>query len=275
MQIHPVRTSATLCLALLVVGQQAGAQSAAQLSKQRYAVDPMHSSIAFTSTIVGAVKVRGRFNTYDATVIYDSAHPERSSVSAVIQATSINTDMSFRDDHLRSPDFFDVKQFPNIEFTSDRVVPSSGGVTVSGMLTMHGVSRRLTFPAKLVLPPGLDRGTVAHVAFSAELRLSRKDFGIAGTNKFNPDYNPLTDMLSDNVAIQLDLLGEQQTYSGRTLGTGTPPGAADTVNRVLLARGAAAAIEAFRTLRSTPGAGGRARPPGAGRGGRPGRRRGG
>lgn len=120
------------------------AQTAAELASQRYYVDPMHSTVAFASTVLGAVHVRGRFNVYDATIICDPKHPERSSVSAVIQAASINTDMSFRVDHLRSPDFFDVKRLPTIEFASDKVVPAPGGATISGMLTMRGVSRRVT-----------------------------------------------------------------------------------------------------------------------------------
>ena len=211
----------------------------------------MHSTIAFASTILGAIKVRGRFNVYDATIICDPKHPERSSVTAVIQAKSINTDMSFRDDHLRSPDFFDVKRFPTIEFTSDRVVRAPGGATVSGMLTMHGVSRRVTFPAKMVLAPRVSAGNNAGVAFSAELKLSRKDFGIAGDNKFNPDYDPVTNMLSDSVGILLELDAIRSGYIGRTLGTGTPPGVADTVNRVLAAHGVAAALESYRTLKAT------------------------
>jgi hypothetical protein len=196
------------------------------------------------------VKVRGRFTAYDGTVIYDAKHPERSSVSAIIEAKTVNTDMSFRDDHLRSPDFFDVEHFPTIEFVSDRVVPRRDGLTVSGMLTMHGVSRPVSFPAKLALAPYKVGNTVG-VAFSAELRVSRKDYGIAGTNKFNPDYNPLTNMLSDSVDIQLDIDAIRSGYADRTLGTGKPPGVADTINRVLGAHGVDAAIATYHQLRET------------------------
>jgi polyisoprenoid-binding protein YceI len=243
-----------LMVALFVVAAAphgARAQTPAELVAQRYDVDPMHSSVAFASTILGAVKVRGRFTSYDATIICDPAHPERSSVSAIIQATSLTTDMDFRDNHLRSPDFFDVKRFPTIEFTSDRVVPTRDGATVSGMLMMHGVSRRITFPAKMLVSPRASPGQNGMVAFSAELKLSRADFGIAGTNTFNPDYNPLTTVLSDSVAIVLELDATRQRYADRRLGGGTPPGVADTVNRVLRARGVPAAIETFQTLRAT------------------------
>ena len=246
-----LRRTVVLVACVAPVASPVRAQTAAELVSQRYDVDPMHSTIEFTSTILGAVHVRGRFTAYNAAIICDPNHPERSSVTAVIQASSINTDMSFRDDHLRSPDFFDAKQFPMIMFVSDRVAAVPGGATVSGMLTMHGVARRVTFPAKMVLSPRATPGNNGRVAFTAELKLSRGDFGIAGTNKFNPDYTPLTTMLSDSVDIILELTATRERYSSHQLGTGSPPGVADTVNRVLAQRGVAAALEAFRTLRST------------------------
>ena len=207
----------------------------------------MHSTVAFTSTILGAVHVRGRFTDYDASIVYDPKHVERSSVSAIIKATSINTDMDFRDDHLRSPDFLDVKQFPTIAFTSERVVVTGSGLTVFGTLSMHGVSRRVVVPARLLLAPHLT-GDVVNIAFSAAVKVSRKDFGIAGTNAFNPSYNPATNMLSDTIAILLEVDAMQQRYANRKLGTGTPPGVADTIDRVLRARGIDAALDAYRQL---------------------------
>jgi polyisoprenoid-binding protein YceI len=238
-------------LALVVIASSiVRAQSPAQLALQRYSVDPMHSTVGFATTLLGGVKVRGRFNEYDATIVFDPAHPERSSVSAIIQAKSINTDMKFRDDHLRSPDFFDVDHYPTIQFVSERVVPRRGLAIVSGTLTMHGVSRAISFPAKMALAP-YKVGTTVGVAFAAELRINRKDFGIAGTNKFNPDYNPLTNMLSDSVDILLEVDAIREGYADRRLAGGTPPGIADTVNRVLVARGIDAAVSTYRALHSS------------------------
>jgi polyisoprenoid-binding protein YceI len=210
----------------------------------------MHSTVGFAATLIHAVKVRGRFTDYEGTIIYDQDHPERSSVSAVIRTKSINTDMDFRDNHLRSPDFFDVKTYPTIEFTSDRVIPRRGGATVFGTLRMHGVSKRVRLPAKLVLAP-YTSGSAVGVAFSAELRLSRKDYGIAGTNAFNPDYDPVTSVLGDSVDVLLELDAIRQSVASWPLGGGTPPGVADTVNRVLRKNGVDAAIAAYRQLRAT------------------------
>jgi polyisoprenoid-binding protein YceI len=235
------------CVATLAA--TARSQQARDLATQRFEIDPMHSTVGFASTILGAVKVRGRFTSYSGTVIYDPRRPERSSVSVIIDAASITTDMGFRDDHLRSPDFFDVKRFPTIQFVSDHVRPTKGGAIISGTLTMHGVSKRVALPARLVLAPRLV-GTTPNVAFSAEIGLSRKDFGIAGTNKFNPDYNPLTTMLADSVGVLLELSAYRDSFIGRIWGRGMPPGVADTVDRVLRARGVDAAIASYRDLRA-------------------------
>ena len=232
-----------------IVAPRAQPQPARDLAMQRFEIDPMHSTVGFASTILGAVKVRGRFTSYRGTVIYNARQPELSSVSVIIEAASINTDMSFRDDHLRSTDFFAVKQFPTIEFVSDRVTPTNGGAIVSGTLTMHGVSKRVDLPATLLMSPRLV-GTTPNVAFAAVLTLSRKDFGIAGTNQYNPDYNPLTTMLSDSVAVLLELSGNRDSFIGRTWGKGTPPGVADTINRLLQLRGIEAAVGSYRQLRA-------------------------
>src|SRR5689334_20009204 len=157
---------ALACVATLASTLQS--QQARDLATQRFEIDPMHSTVGFASTILGAVKVRGRFNRYRGTIVYNARQPELSSVSVVIDAASVNTDMSFRDDHLRSPDFFDVKQFPTIEFVSDRVTSTNDGAIVSGILTMHGVSKRVDLPAKLLMAPRLV-GTTPNVAFAAEL----------------------------------------------------------------------------------------------------------
>jgi polyisoprenoid-binding protein YceI len=241
------------CL-LVAVGPRSTAPAAeipADIVAHRYDVDSQHSSISFSATIFGAVKVRGRFTDYASSVVYDPAHPERSSVVAVIATPSLTTDMKFRDDHLRSPDFFDVERFPTIEFRSDTVAPRSDGLSVSGVLTMHGVSRRMTIPVTIALPPGRSPGGDGHVGFSAALRLSRRSFGILGDNKFNPSYNPLTSTLSDSIDVTLDLFALQPSYQSMVLGQGRPPGVADTVFKALLARGVDQGLALYRQLRSS------------------------
>lgn len=228
------------------------AQTPAQLLACAYEVDPQHSTIEFVTRMLGVVKVRGRFRDYSATILYDTLAPERSSVSAIIKVASLTTDMAFRDRHLQSPDFFDAERFPTIAFQSDRVGRSPDGLRVEGRLTLHGVTRRVMLPVRVDLPPRVTPGTgQVGTAFEAQLRIDRRDFGIAGTNRFNPDYNPATTMLSDSVDIILELSAQREGYLSRNFAGKTPPWIADTVSRVLTAQGSEAAATLYHTLRAT------------------------
>ena len=228
------------------------AQTPSQLLACSYEVDPQHSTIEFVTRMLGVVKVRGRFRDYSATILYDTLAPERSSVSAVIKVASLTTDMSFRDRHLQSPDFFDAGRFPTIAFQSDRVARSPDGLLVEGRLTMHGITRTVALPVRIDLSPRVTPGTgQVGTAFEAQLRIDRRDFGIAGTNRFNPDYNPATTMLSDSVDIILELSAQREGYLSRNFAGKTPPWIADTVSRVLMAQGSGAAVTLYHTLRAT------------------------
>jgi polyisoprenoid-binding protein YceI len=247
----------TLNFLVLGVTRPAQAQAAAALAVQQFDVDGMHSTVGFTARLLLFAKVRGRFRDYDVAVTYDSAHVERSSVTAIIVAKSIDTDMDFRDKHLRSPDFLAVDSFATIEFHSDRVVTRPGGVLVSGPLVMRGVTRRISFVAHIVPLPRVGPDSSVSLAMEADLRLSRKAFGIAGTNAFNPSFDPATNLVADSVDINLELMMTRQGYHDRpiaelakTLGGGTPPGVVDTIARTLLAHGTPAAIATYRMLRT-------------------------
>jgi polyisoprenoid-binding protein YceI len=247
-------------LALLVAEPATSpAQSPAVLASQQFAVDPQHSTVGFTARILGVVKVRGRFRNYSVAVTYDAERPGRSSVTAIIESKSIDTDMGFRDNHLRSPDFFDTAKFATIEFQSDRVVARPGGVTVSGPLRMHGISRPVTFEARVTPLPRVGSTGGVSLALEADLRLSRADFGIAGTNVFNPSYNPATTLLADSVDVYLEFEADRPGYLdrrlgdlGQTISDRPPPGVVDTVARTLEAQGVDAAVALYRTLRATP-----------------------
>jgi hypothetical protein len=122
---------------------------------------------------------------------------------------------------------------------------------------MHGTTRSISFVALVTAVPRLGNDGTDGVALETTLRLRRSDFGIAGTNKFNPSFNPATNLVSDSVTITIELSMQRQGYLDRRvgdlaryLGGGTPPGVVDTVSRVLEARGITAAVDAYRALRS-------------------------
>lgn len=115
-----------------------------------YKIDPDHSSISFKVRHFFS-SVNGNFTKFEGTITLDTDHPEKSSVTATIQAASINTTNEKRDEHLRGDDFFDTAKYPTITFKSKSVKqtgPESGDIV--GDLTMHGVTKEITLHAKLL-----------------------------------------------------------------------------------------------------------------------------
>jgi polyisoprenoid-binding protein YceI len=112
------------------------------MSATTFVIDPSHSEALFTVRHL-ITKVRGRFRQFAGTIQFDEAAIDRSSVTFTIQASSIDTNEPNRDTHLRSADFFDVENTPTITFVSRAVLRTTDqAFTVTGTLTMHGISRR-------------------------------------------------------------------------------------------------------------------------------------
>jgi len=120
---------------------------------ETFKFDQAHSTIAFkVRHMLGSAK--GKFTKFSGTIEIDRDHPEKSSVVATIQAASIDTANAKRDEHLRTADFFNVQQYPEITFKSRRVKqtgPNTGKIT--GDFTMHGVTRAITLNVQLVGDP--------------------------------------------------------------------------------------------------------------------------
>jgi polyisoprenoid-binding protein YceI len=141
-----------------------------------YAVDTMHAGIQFKISHIGLSWIYGRFNDFSGTFAIDPDLAQ-CAFGLTIKAESVDTANAKRDQHLRSPDFFNVKQFPTITFESTAVKPIKDGYEVTGNLTMHGVTRAITFPLvggrKAEFPKGVQR-----TGFSTVLVLKRADFGV-------------------------------------------------------------------------------------------------
>jgi polyisoprenoid-binding protein YceI len=139
--------SRTLLAAIVIAGL--GSISSA---KEIYTFDRSGSTVGFSvHQFLGTT--RGKFSNFSGRIEVDREHPEDSSVTAEIQVRSIDTRIKKRDDHLCSPEFFDVEKFPNITFKSRTVRrsgPQSGDIL--GDLTMHGVTKPVTLHVKLLTP---------------------------------------------------------------------------------------------------------------------------
>ena len=160
-----------------------------------YEVDPVHSKVEFTIRHLVS-KVAGGFNDFKGTIVYDPNNLKTTSFKGTIFTGSIDTNNEKRDNHLRSADFFDVSQYPTITFESTKVQKEKEKLMVMWNLTMHGVTKAISFPVE-VLGMGVHPMTKApQVGFEAELVLKRSDFGV----------NSWTDpakMVGDEVTIHI------------------------------------------------------------------------
>lgn len=139
----------------------------------------MHSSVEFAVRHMMVSTVKGSFKTFSADVQLDEAHPENSKVEAEIDAASIDTGVSDRDNHLRSPDFFDVARFPKLTFRSTTVQPDAeDSGKLHGELTIHGVTKPIAFDVSY-LGEVRDPWGKRRRGFVAEGTLARKDFGMS------------------------------------------------------------------------------------------------
>jgi polyisoprenoid-binding protein YceI len=157
-------------------------------------LDPMHTNAQFTVRHLGISNVQGEFTKITGTVQLDDQDVTNSTVSVTIDATSIDTRVSRRDDDLKSDHFFNVAQFPTITFQSTKVAKSGDGLKVTGNLTIRGVTKEVTLDVTGPSAPvkamgGLRRGAAASTT------INRQDFGVAA----DPG------MVGDQIAIQIDL----------------------------------------------------------------------
>ena len=140
-------------------------------------VDKAHSEVTFQVRHL-LTKVRGRFSDFEGTIEYDEDDTENSRVNVAIRAASIDTNERDRDNHLRSADFFDVEKHPTLTFAS-RAIAGKGtaGFDLTGDLTIHGVTRAVTFDVNF-LGKAKDPWGNERIAFEAEATINRKDYGL-------------------------------------------------------------------------------------------------
>ena len=141
-----------------------------------YKVDADHSGVSFSIRHFVS-NTPGRFKDFDGTIKYDKDAPAASSVEFTIQAASIDTANNDRDEHLRGADFFDVQKFPTLTFVSSSVKPvDKDTLEVTGDLTMHGVTKKITIPVEVLGSVKTPNGEKA--GFETNFTVNRKDYGI-------------------------------------------------------------------------------------------------
>src|SRR4030081_1323234 len=152
--------------------------SSLALTPGPWPVDPPHSAITFSTRFLGLSKVRGRFHVFDVSLDVGPSGTEFE-VEASINLASIDTSIPRRDAHLRTADFFHVDHHPTMTFRSTRIEPTGGGYTMSGELTLKGVTRAVTLEVQsngLAASP--DGRTRFGLSATGELRRRDLDFGL-------------------------------------------------------------------------------------------------
>ncbi len=141
-----------------------------------FKIDPVESSVVFSVTY-GVSNFYGRFNDVSGTVVFDKADPSKSSLELTIPVESVDTHNEKRDQHLKSPDFFNAKQFPVMTFKSKKVESSGDTYNVTGEFTLHGVTKPLTLEIK---KGGEGKGMEGEIRGGGETHftIKRSDYGM-------------------------------------------------------------------------------------------------
>ena len=165
-----------------------------------WVVDPVHSRVGFAVKHLGISTVRGEFKEFEGTLEIGEDLPT-SRAYGTVKVASIDTGETDRDDHLRSPDFFDVGQFPEIAFESTKIESlDEEEFRVTGRLTIHGVSNEIVLHAEV---GGAERDPWGNERIGLEVtgRLSRSDYGM----KLQQTLGSGNLVVGDKVTLALDL----------------------------------------------------------------------
>jgi polyisoprenoid-binding protein YceI len=171
-----------------------------------WTVDPAHSSVEFSVKHMGIANVRGKFSEFEGTLDMKEQLAD-SRAHGAVKVASIDTGEAQRDEHLRSPDFFDAGAFPEITFESTRVEAIDGESSrVHGNLTMHGITREIRLD---VVIQGTDTDPWGNTRAGLEVvgTLKRSDFDM----KFNQALGSGNMLVGDKVAVALDISAVLQT----------------------------------------------------------------
>lgn len=142
-----------------------------------YVLDDQHTSVVFAVNHLGYSYCYGMFGKYSGKFSFDPKSVSSSQFEFTIDASSLDTKSEKRDEHLRGPDFFNVKQFPEITFKSKSVKVEEKLLQITGTLTMHGVSKDIVLPLTYMgTGPAPDQKT--HAGFAGRVVIKRSDFDI-------------------------------------------------------------------------------------------------
>jgi polyisoprenoid-binding protein YceI len=173
-----------------------------QSATSLWRIDPVHSTAQFKVKHMMISNVKGEFTSLSGDLQVDLDDLTRSKIEASIDAASINTRDVQRDAHLKSPDFLDVENFPRLTFVSTGVSKrSDSDFAVTGDLSIHGVTRKVTFDFEELSAPQRDPWGNQRIGLSGTTKINRKDYGLT----WNTALETGGFLVGDEVTITLDV----------------------------------------------------------------------
>lgn len=166
-----------------------------------WVLDDAHSTVGFSVKHMMVTEQKGAFDKFTGTVELDEKDATKSKVNVEIDVASINTKNVKRDEHLRSPEFFDAAKFPKITFKSNKIEKAGAGFKVLGDLTMHGVTKPVVLDVAPLSDEFKDPWGGTHRGTTAKTVVARKDFGLA----WNKTLEKGGVVVGEDVAIELNI----------------------------------------------------------------------
>jgi polyisoprenoid-binding protein YceI len=165
-----------------------------------YTLDPSHTRIGFSARHAMVTKVRGNFDQFEGSAHVDTANPANSSVTVTIDAASVTTGNEQRDGHLKTPDFFDIANYPQITFVSTDVERDGAEWAITGDLTINGVTKPVTIPFEET-GSAKDPFGNTRVGFEGEVTIDRTDWNLS----FNAALETGGVLVSEKVKLEFDI----------------------------------------------------------------------
>ncbi|WP_298133532.1 YceI family protein [Micropruina sp.] len=173
--------------------------------KGTYVLDASHSQLGFVARHAMVTKVRGSFNEVAGTATLDGANPSASTLSVTMQAASVDTRSEGRDAHLRSADFFDAEKYPEITFTGTDFAVDGDVITVTGDLTIKGVTHSVTVPFEFQ-GAATDPFGNQRIGFEGSVVVNRKDWNL----NWNAALEAGGVLVSEKVTLELEVSAIKQ-----------------------------------------------------------------
>jgi polyisoprenoid-binding protein YceI len=169
--------------------------------KSTYKIDPAHSTAHFVIRHMMITNVRGNFTGLQGTVVYDRETPSASSIDVTIDANTLSTGDVNRDGHVKSADFLDVAAYPTITYQSKTVVSGGDGLSVTGDLTIHGVTKEVILHVEDPSEEQKDPWGNLRIGASGTTKIKRSDFGLS----WNAALETGGILLGDDLKIELEV----------------------------------------------------------------------